>query len=270
MSLAVPLTLFGLSLWTGLAALVLWCREPRFRGGDVVAGLVLRAIQVYARVLHGLRATGLEHVPRDRTPEGKGARPLLVIANHTAGVDPLLIQAAMPFEARWVMARDMRVAWLDEVWAFARVIFVDREGEGAAGLRDALAHLKAGLTLGVFPEGAIERPRGRVLPFQPGIGLLAGRSGALILPVVIEGTPHASTAWGSLIRPSRSRVRFLPVIDPKAAGVSAGDLAAHVRRVIVDATGWPAHEWPPKFEGGQWWYAREDGTYVPESPRARG
>ncbi|HYE02339.1 MAG TPA: hypothetical protein VD963_03785, partial [Phycisphaerales bacterium] len=69
-------------------------RNPR---GDVETGLVLWGIRVYAGLLHSLRIRGGRHIPPSRRPG-----PLIVVANHTAGVDPLLIQSACPFEVRWM------------------------------------------------------------------------------------------------------------------------------------------------------------------------
>jgi 1-acyl-sn-glycerol-3-phosphate acyltransferase len=253
----------GSIAWMLWAATVAWARRPAFRGGDLAASAARRLIGFYARALHALSVEGLEHVPR-RTPEGLGARPLVIVANHTAGIDPLLIQAALPFEPRWVMARDMRVESLDWAWDFGRVIFVDRETGESAGLREALRHLKSRGTLGMFPEGAIERPPGRLLPFQPGVGLLIARTRALVLPVVVSGTPHAPTAWGSLTRFSRSRVRFLPLIDFEAQGTPPSAIAGALQRRFEEATGWPVNPLPPKFENGRWWYVDDRGEYRPE------
>jgi len=254
----VWLTGFSL-LWLAWAILIQWVIAPGFRGHDVLANFIIRGVRCYARLLHGLQVHGTEHVPR-RTPEGIGKRPLIIVANHTAGIDPMLIQAALPFEVRWVMADDMRVDRLEWAWAYTRVIFVDRQGgEGGSGLREALRHLKGRATLGVFPEGMIERPARRLYPFQPGIGLLVSRSKALVLPVVVEGTPQVDPAWASFSRPSRSSVRFLPPIDCQAEGWDAAEIGPNLRRVFVEATGWSMNDRPPKFEDGQWWYFNEKG-----------
>lgn len=207
--------------------------------GDVWTGLTLRALQIYARLLHRLRIEGAEH-----RPDRKKAGPLIVVANHTAGVDPLLVQAACRFEIRWIMAEDMRHPAGEPLWKLARVIFVDRREARSGGLRAAIRHIKEGGVVGVFPEGGIERPPRQIRPFQPGVGLLAQRSGARILPVVIDGTPGTASAWGSLLRPSRSRIRFLAPLDPKAEGLRSGEIADRLRELFIAETGWPANETP--------------------------
>lgn len=229
----------GLWLLWALAAARLERRSPR---AEPISGLFLVLLHVYARIVHRLRVLGREHVPRSHAPG-----PLIVVANHASGIDPILVQVACPFEIKWLMARDMMIqgasgpwAAAEELWAFTGVIPVNRDdprGGDAAAARAALAHLKAGGVVGVFPEGAIARPRGVVLPFNPGVGLLARRSGAPVLQAVIDGTPDRPTAWGSLARPSRSSVRFLPSIR-FAATAEPARIARELEDRLLNATGW--------------------------------
>ena len=201
----------GVSAWLAFAfACNRLVRNPR---GTVDAGLFLMFAGVYVRLVHRLRVRGRENVP--------SGGPLIVVSNHTAGIDPLLIQVSLDFEVRWMMALDMQLPILETLWRWTRVIGVRRETEqadpggrraDATGIREALSHLKYNGVLGIFPEGGIERPPGKLRPFHPGVGVLAGRAGVPVLPVIIRGTPHTKTAWGSLLRPSRSVVEFLPVV----------------------------------------------------------
>jgi 1-acyl-sn-glycerol-3-phosphate acyltransferase len=158
-----------------------------------------------------------------------------VVANHSSGVDPLLMAAACPFEIRWIMAQDMRHPAGEWVWRWARVIFVNREAPSSAGTREAIQHLKDGGVIGVFPEGGIERPRGHVLPFLPGVGFLIRKTGAPVLPVVLEGTPDVDPAWHALRRRSRSVVTFMPRIDYSGSGLGAAEIAEDLRGRFV---GW--------------------------------
>ena len=127
-------------------------------------------------------------------------------------------------------------------WRWSGVIEVDRLGTDRRSARDALAHLKSGGVLGVFPEGRLERPPRHVLPFLPGVGLIVARSGARVLPFVVDGTPDVGPAWASLIKRSRSRVRVMPAID--YAGVDAGAIVEDLRRRYVHWTGWPREDHP--------------------------
>lgn len=227
----------------GLIALIAWawvCRwlldNPR---GDFEAGVVYRFLQVYARLVHRLRVVGRQHIRE--LPAG---RPVVIVANHTSGIDPILIQAACPFEVRWLMAEDMRHPWGEWFWGWADVIFVDRTSGESMGTREALRHLKQGGVLGVFPEGGIERPPRRIMPFRRGVGMIVKRSGAVILPVIIEGTPQIDPAWHSLRRFSRSRLTILPSIDFADSTLSADEITSRLRQVFLDQTGWPPNDVP--------------------------
>lgn len=245
----------GAILWIGFAAFAAWITRAPVRGGEFAGQFLYRLLQTYSRLMHRVRAEGLEHVPL--AADGTPAEPLIIVANHTAGIDPLLIQAVLPFEVRWIMAADMRVRALDALWDYAGVIFVDRQGGEGHSIRAALRHLRdrhpAGPgVIGVFPEGHIERPPRELLAFQEGIGMLAAKGRARVLPVLIDGAPYAQTAWGSLLQPSRSRVRVLPPIDYRETSLKPGQIAADLQRRFADATGWPATNRAYIFENGEW------------------
>lgn len=218
-----------------VAAWVVWAfvvrrllDNPR---ADALTGILLGIVRVYALSVHSLRAEGLRNVPRTRSP---GA--LVVVCNHTAGVDPLLVQVLLPFEVRWMMGRDMRIPQLADFWEFAGVIDVNRTGRDVTSAKVALRHLDQGGVVGVFPEGRIARPRGVILPFHAGVGLLVARSGARVLPALIRGTPEARSAWGSLLRLSRSRVHFGPLMS--FDGRTPAEITDELREWFRHESGW--------------------------------
>ncbi|MCE7972449.1 MAG: 1-acyl-sn-glycerol-3-phosphate acyltransferase [Leptolyngbya sp. PLA2] len=240
------------SLWLiAVAVWLLWAAAARRLNtgprGDVESGLVWRFLRLYGRLMHRVRYEGLENLP-DSTAPG----PLLVVSNHTAGVDPVLVQAACPFFIRWMMAKDMKLDALGWLWAWTEIITVDRDGREVVAAREALRHLQNGGVIGIFPEGTLERPPRSVMPFLPGVGLIVKRAGVRVLPVIIEGTPQVDPAWGSLWRRSRSVVAFKPVIDYTGSGLKPHEIADDLRRRYVEWTGWPARD-PPKelFPGGK-------------------
>ncbi len=199
---------------------------------DAEAGIIWNLVRLYSFTFHHLRIRG-----RENRPSGRDAGPLIIVANHTSGVDPLLIASACPCEIRWVMAQDMRHPLGEWVWRWNRVIFVNRETPSSAGTREAIQHLREGGVLGVFPEGGIERPRGHVLPFLPGVGFLIKKTGAPVLPIVVEGTPDTDPAWHALRRSSRSVLTFKPTIDYAGSGLGAAEIAEDLRERFVEWIG---------------------------------
>lgn len=224
----IILILAGLLLWALFSRWVL--DNPR---GEVAIGLAYRAVQVYSRWFHGLRVEGRENIPR-----GNHVGPLVVVCNHTAGVDPLLVQAACEFEVRWMMATDMRLARYEWFWRWAGVISVNRKGRDSVGARQAVRHLEEGGVLGVFPEGAIERPPRTILPFFAGVGLIIARTGAPVLPVIIDGTPQVNPAWASLWKTSNSVVTFGEPLSFVGRDLSPAEIADELREWFVVKTGW--------------------------------
>lgn len=240
----MPLAATLATLWIAWAILAhALTRNPR---REPATGLTLALLRAYARWFQRVRVAGREHVPGSLHPG-----PLIVVCNHTAGADPVLVQAAVPFEVRWMMARDMMPPALAGVWAFTGVIPVNRAGADTTAARQALRYLAEGDpattdgrpgVVGIFPEGGIERPARTVLPFQPGVGLLIHKSRAPVLQAVIDGTAQTPTAWGSLFRrPARPvRITFLPIKDYRDSGLSAAAIAEDLRARLIAATDWPA------------------------------
>jgi 1-acyl-sn-glycerol-3-phosphate acyltransferase len=164
--------------------------------------------------------------------------PMIVVSNHTAGVDPILVSIAVPTRICWLMADDMRVPGMGWFWNWAGVIFIARNRHGRTGLRRARKHLDDGGVIGIFPEGKIERPAKQLLRFAPGVGVLVKRSGARVLPVIIEGTPtEAANAWDSLWTRSNTRVRVMKPIDYSDSGMSNAEIAQDLHRRYEEWTG---------------------------------
>lgn len=235
-------------------ALLLLAQHPS-PPGTFWSNMLYALGNAYARLLHRLRIRGDDHIP-----PGPDAGPLIVVANHTAGVDPILISAACPFQIRWIMAQDMRLPWLGWFWRWQRVIFVSRSGRDRGSVRQALRHLDRGGVIGIFPEGGLERPPRHLLPFRRGVGLLISKAGVPVLPVFVDGTPQVDPAWASLWRRSRSSIEFAPTIDYAKAGLGPGEIADDLHRRYLAWSGWPANDDPraPLLQSRAATPARED------------
>ena len=208
-------------------------------GDSAMAGFLDLLNMAYVRWWHRLEFVGFDDLPAPFRPGDRGAG--LVVANHTAGIDPLLVQAGIRRFIRWMMWADMMVPELDVVWKAARILPVHYGNEDSGTVRTAVRELKDGGLVGVFAEGGIARPRGEIRPFQPGVGLLARLGKAPVLLLWIHGTPESPTAFGSILRRSRSRVEVVGVFDLRAEKdpqVASDTL----RQALLDHTGWEANE----------------------------
>ena len=164
--------------------------------------LLWRINRLYAFGFQRLRTVGAERIPRE------GA--LLLVSNHTAGLDPALIQAAVPRPVRWVMTERFRLRGLGWLWRLIRPVFVQGTGRAGRAAREAIRALHEGDVVGIFPEGGINRgPAGEVRRFHAGAGLIAAAAkDAMIVPVAISGTPRTHSVLGSYLRRGEAVVHF--------------------------------------------------------------
>ena len=83
---------------------------------------------------------------------------------------------------------------------------------GKSTISTALRLLKSGGCLGVFPQGAIEKP-GENLSGKAGIAMFALRSGATVIPCHISGTRYRKSVLQSFFTRHAMRVRYGRPID---------------------------------------------------------
>jgi 1-acyl-sn-glycerol-3-phosphate acyltransferase len=121
--------------------------------------------------------------------------PLLVVANHQGWADGFLLAASFPLRAEVKLLGDRegtgKVWWWRAVLrAVGIVIPIERTGATAdrAAIGATLAALERGAIVVVFAEGRVSRVESSLGPFARGVGYLALRSSAPILPVWLAGT----------------------------------------------------------------------------------
>ena len=193
-------------------------REPMTRTYRAALGIATPIVRLWGR----LDVEGLEHIPA----EG----PLLIVGNHDSYWDPVAIGIGA-IERRQIRALAKSSLWkvkgLDKVLDGMGQIPITRGSGDAGALDTAIAELRAGSCIGVFPEGT--RSLGRVLRPRSGLGrLLAAVPEAVVVPVAVSGTTDITRF------PKRPRllVRFLPPAEGLREDESASDYAARVVREI--------------------------------------
>lgn len=145
-------------------------------------------------------------------PKSGGA---ILIANHTCGVDHMLLQATTDRLLGFMMAREFFDPWWSRPFCLmVGAIPVERNGRDLAATREALRVLAEGRVLPIFPEGRINPDSGRTLiEGKPGAAFLAARARVPVIPAHIFGTPPTNELGPSMTTSSETRIRFGPPIQ---------------------------------------------------------
>ncbi len=150
---------------------------------------------LFGRTLYRIHVMNREHVP-----DTGGA---LLVANHTAFLDALILLLSVDRPIRFIMAQEYYDVWW--IRPIARLmgaipIGLDRgPRELVTSLRAAGDAVRAGELVCIFAEGQITRT-GQMLPFKRGFErVMKDTGGAPIIPVYLD------RAWGSVFSFSEGR-----------------------------------------------------------------
>lgn len=132
------------------------------------------------KLLFFMKIEGRENVPKDRN--------CILMGNHQCLLDPVTLALCVPDREIHFMGKKELFENKALGWVFRQVhgFPVDRGNMDMGAIRTAMGVLKAGETLGIFPEGTRSKT-GHMLPLLGGASLLALKSGCDVVPVYIEG-----------------------------------------------------------------------------------
>lgn len=165
--------------------------------------------------LSGIRLTieGKENIPEDRA--------VLFVGNHRSYFDIVTSYTVMQRKTGYVAKKEMeRIPllkhWMDRIGC----LFLDRK-DVKAGLKtilQAIADVKAGTSLVIFPEGTRNRNEnvGDLLEFKEGSLKIAEKSGCPVIPMAILGSADVFEKHMPFIRSADVVIRFGTPVDVKA------------------------------------------------------
>ena len=155
----------------------------------VLPDFLLRfVVLVLTRTVYRIRVLGGTRVPADG--------PALLVANHQAWIDPLLLMATQQRRVKFLMAREIyrSLGAMRPLLDLAGVIPVsghDAREQIHASLAKAREKLDQGYLVCVFAEGAVTRS-GMMRQFRSGFARILEGTDYPLIPVYIGG------AWGSI------------------------------------------------------------------------
>lgn len=131
-----------------------------------------------------MKVYGAENVP----PSG----PVIIACNHVSYFDPPLLGTGCPRRIRY-MAKDslFTIPVLGPLIRAFGAYPVDRTGSPMAAIRRSVEQLRAGQSIGIFPEGT-RNLDGTVKPHE-GVALLASLGQAPVVPACVVGTRNPAS-----------------------------------------------------------------------------
>jgi 1-acyl-sn-glycerol-3-phosphate acyltransferase len=186
-----------------------------------------KVIALYLHVPFRIRVHGLDQIPR--------TGPLVVVANHSSMIEPQILFGILPRRSVFLVKEEMFSGVAGRPLRWLGQLAIRRGVPDRKPLLAAVAVLRGGGTIGVFPEGT--RGDGDVLNAEQGAAWLVRSSGAVVQPIAVRGTK----------RPVGSGRRFRPVVDvlvgkpvevavgPGRTGLVAG--TEQIRTALADLVG---------------------------------
>ncbi|MGO8672226.1 MAG: lysophospholipid acyltransferase family protein [Capsulimonadaceae bacterium] len=146
-----------------------------------------------AHSLGRLEIRGRENIPK--------TGPVILASNHRAHVDPPYLSTITNRQILFMAKEELfTTSKRFGTLLYNLGAFPVRRGESdRAALRHAIAILKQGQLLGIFPEGTRSFDE-TLLPPEKGFALIAKQTGAPIVPVAMEGTQNILPKGTSKIR----------------------------------------------------------------------
>jgi len=152
--------------------------------------------KVIAKTFFNYRVIGAENM----IEEG----PCIIAANHCSYLDPPLVGVACKRAIHYLARKSLLdVPILGPILPELNVIPVDQKNADRSALMGAIRVVKNGGAVLIFPEGS-RSPDGQLQPAQPGIGMIAAKTGAPVVPVRITGSYEAFPRGRAL--PRRAKV----------------------------------------------------------------
>ena len=132
--------------------------------------------------LYRIRLTGAHHVPT------RGA--LVMVANHDGIVDATLLATVSPRPVHVVSEGGALTGIWERLSSATGRIVIASDADGPEALRVAVARVRDGLCVGMFPEGPLPTSGSdsELRPVLPGAAYVALRGDAMVLPVALLGT----------------------------------------------------------------------------------
>lgn len=195
--------------------LVLWIMHKRHPDrAEKITTAMIRWIFGVLVAAAGTKVTviGQEKIPKDT--------PVLYVGNHRSIFDIMISYRYLPGITGFVSKDTLGKIPLFSLWAkYISCLFFDRADtkSGLTMIRDAVAHIKEGKSVFIFPEGTRNKQTDDLplLPFHEGSLRIASMAHVPIVPVAQNNTVNIWESHFPLVRATKTVIEFCDPICPE-------------------------------------------------------
>ena len=168
------------------------------------------ALFILYKIFFNVKSTGLEQIPQDK-------RGIIFAPNHASYLDPPVIGISLRKHITYLAKGYLfRKPFLGTLLRWMGFLPIKSQTNDFRSMRQMLRLLEAGKRVVVFPEGTRSGDGGLKDP-EPGVGFMAIKSRAYVVPVYIEGSFEAFPKSAKFFRchPVQAHFgeAFLPAAD---------------------------------------------------------
>jgi len=189
--------------------------------------------RTWARLMIAIAGGRVEISGLENLPAGGG---VLFVSNHQGAFDIPLLLGYVPGLKGFVSKKENSRLPIVSIWMkLLHCIILDRRDlrQSARAIGRGIRDLQAGRSLVIFPEGTRSKS-GVMNRFKEGSFKLATRSGAVIVPLTIDGSYRLLEGNRGRITPADVRLHIhAPVILADLPADNKGDAAEWVRAIIA-------------------------------------
>ena len=155
--------------------------------------------QTFFKIFNRLEVIGSECVPK--------TGGVIVAANHTSYLDPLVIGAALKRRATYMAREGLFKIPLVGTFVGSFSFPVRRGKPQPSTIKEAVKRLNKGELIVMFPEGG-RSAEGNILDAKRGVGMIATMSKVPIVPALIRGTEKSLPVGARVVKPAKIKVIF--------------------------------------------------------------
>ncbi len=189
--------------------------------------------QIFFAIVARVRLSGLENIP--------AAGPFIIASNHLSWFDVPLIPAYFSRPVIYMAKEETFLGKLGWLVRFLGAFPVKRGEADRQALRTADEQLKEGNIIVIFPEGTRSKTH-TMAQGHSGLGMIALRSGAPVLPVAVTGSEKLLKKFRPRVTVTYGQPMTLKPKGQKVTREDVDDTTAQVMHRIAEML-------PPEYRG---------------------